>query len=159
MSPDEQARRGEVGEPYLDIAARLLRVTGEACRARPHRDVSAEMRGVPAVMRELVRAGGRLAPGEIASLTGVTDSRVANILHTMEARGWVTRTKGADDRRRVVVELTEAGRAEHERRADQFRRRCAELLSELGEDDARQMLHVMTRVAEVLAARAERGEA
>ena len=152
MSPDEQARRGEVGEPYLDIAARLLRVAGEVCRARPHRDVSA-------VMRELVRAGGRLAPGEIAGLTGVTDSRVANILHTMEARGWVTRTKGSGDRRRVVVELTEAGRAEHDRRADQFRRRCAELLSELGEDDARQMLHVMTRIAEVLAARAERGEA
>lgn len=146
----------DVGEPYLGLADQLMDMAADFRRVGPSPDASAEVRGLPAVLHALADAGGMLAPGQIAELTGVTDSRVANILRTLEQRGWVTRTRSALDRRRVAVKLTDRGREVHDQRAAEFRLRCAAFLRELGEDDARQLLHVASRVGEVLSRHARR---
>lgn len=149
----------DVGEPYLGLARDVMARGAQLGRMRPPHDVSSSTRGLPAVLQELAEADGTLTPGAIAERTHVTDARVANILRVMEERGWITRTKAADDRRRVEVALTQEGRTEYECRKEEVVRFCAGFLREMGEDDARQLLHVMGRMVEVLSAHSKkRGE-
>ncbi|HEY5540098.1 MAG TPA: MarR family transcriptional regulator [Coriobacteriia bacterium] len=47
--------------------------------------------------------------GEIARIQGVTPATATTLVTTLESRGWVTREHDLEDRRRVVVSLTEEG--------------------------------------------------
>lgn len=83
----------------------------------------------PLVMRTVGRAmrlsGGPLLPqqyrllgaiarkprtlGHIARMQGVTPATATTLVTTLETRGWVTRQSDPEDRRRVIVTLTEGG--------------------------------------------------
>ncbi|WP_242883186.1 MarR family winged helix-turn-helix transcriptional regulator [Actinomadura litoris] len=54
---------------------------------------------------------GRAAPSELAADLGMAPNSITGRLDALERRGFVRRTPSATDRRRVVVELTEEGRA------------------------------------------------
>jgi MarR family transcriptional repressor of emrRAB len=53
---------------------------------------------------------GSIAPGEIAQLTGERPNNVTHICNELEERQLITRTPESEDRRRVKVALTTAGR-------------------------------------------------
>jgi DNA-binding MarR family transcriptional regulator len=46
-----------------------------------------------------------LTAGRLAELTGLTTGAVTGVLDRLESKGWVTRRRHPDDRRRVVIEL------------------------------------------------------
>ena len=160
--PDPAASTEGVEPPddlYRELAKRLARQGVELGRLRPAHELSASTRGLPAVMGALVEAPGPLSPGELARKTGVTDARIANALRVLEARGLVRRSPSPVDRRRVEVTLTDLGRAfvhDHTLAAERL---IADFLSELGEDDARDLVRLLDRVLEVLHGRRERGDA
>ena len=160
--PDPAASTEGVEPPddlYRELAKRLARQGVELGRLRPAHELSASTRGLPAVMGALVEASGPLSPGELARKTGVTDARIANALRVLEARGLVRRSPSPVDRRRVEVTLTDLGRAfvhDHTLAAERL---IADFLSELGEDDARDLVRLLDRVLEVLHGRRERGDA
>ena len=52
---------------------------------------------------------GRASPGELAQEMGVSNAGVTGRLDSMEKKGWLQRTPGASDRRRVEVEATREG--------------------------------------------------
>src|SRR5579871_4572247 len=54
--------------------------------------------------------GGSIFPSEIALLTGERPNNVTHICNELESRELITRTPESDDRRRVKVSLTAAGR-------------------------------------------------
>lgn len=59
-------------------------------------------------MRELA-VSGSLTPGDIAERTGLTSSSVTNLVDRLERTGHVRRRAHPDDRRSVLVELTDDG--------------------------------------------------
>ncbi|TPM40118.1 MarR family transcriptional regulator [Mesorhizobium sp. B2-3-4] len=59
--------------------------------------------------------GGPQSAGAIATATGLTPAAVTALIDRLEARGLVTRTRSLEDRRKVVIEGTEATRALSER--------------------------------------------
>jgi DNA-binding MarR family transcriptional regulator len=52
---------------------------------------------------------GRASPGELAQEMGLSNAGVTGRLDSMEKKGWLQRTPGVDDRRRVEVEATREG--------------------------------------------------
>lgn len=52
---------------------------------------------------------GRASPGELVQELGVSGAGVTGRLDGMEKKGWLQRTPGTDDRRRVEVEATREG--------------------------------------------------
>ncbi|WP_041163973.1 MarR family transcriptional regulator [Mesorhizobium opportunistum] len=54
--------------------------------------------------------GGPQSAGAIATATGLTPAAVTALIDRLEARGLLTRTRSLEDRRKVVVEATEATR-------------------------------------------------
>ena len=56
--------------------------------------------------------GGRMRMAELAHLVVQSRSRVSHTASRLEKRGWVERERAPQDRRGVVLVLTEAGRAQ-----------------------------------------------
>jgi DNA-binding MarR family transcriptional regulator len=54
---------------------------------------------------------GHASPGQLAQDLGVSNAGMTGRLDGMEKKGWVKRMPGAEDRRRVDVEVTRAGAA------------------------------------------------
>ena len=54
--------------------------------------------------------GGPQSAGAIATATGLTPAAVTALIDRLEARGLLTRTRSIEDRRKVVIEATEATR-------------------------------------------------
>lgn len=74
---------------------------------------------------------------ERMSISAASLSRTVTVL---EERGWLTRTRSAEDRRVVMIELTQTGRAqllEIERRSEDF---LTETLSKLSQDELARLM-------------------
>ena len=54
--------------------------------------------------------GGPQSAGAIATATGLTPAAVTALIDRLEARGLLTRTRSLEDRRKVVIEATDAAR-------------------------------------------------
>jgi DNA-binding MarR family transcriptional regulator len=71
--------------------------------------------GVPqAVLNSLAiveGAGEPLTPTEISERTLISSATMTNTLDTLEHRGWVRRVPNPEDRRSVLIEITDEGKA------------------------------------------------
>ena len=55
--------------------------------------------------------GGRMTAGELSRATGLSSPATTSMIDRLERKGFVRRVRLADDRRQVLVELTEDGTA------------------------------------------------
>ena len=92
-----------------------------------------------------------LTPGAIAERSHLSSARTANVLRSLEEKGWVSREHDTNDRRRVIVTLTPAGEAERLRRRREFESQAEAFLSRLGEADTREAIRILKRCNQILA--------
>lgn len=62
------------------------------------------------VVLRAVYERGKVAPGELADLLGLTRGAVSKIIDKLEAKGWVHASAKAEDSRFRVISLTRGGR-------------------------------------------------
>lgn len=81
-------------------------------------------------LRQLLQSGA-MTPGQLAREVSLSPATISGILDRLEKRGYLTRTRRPEDKRQVLVELTDAGQALVERTPlplhERFTRRLAEL--------------------------------
>ncbi|MHB1067714.1 MAG: MarR family winged helix-turn-helix transcriptional regulator [Candidatus Nanopelagicales bacterium] len=96
-------------------------------------------------------AGGPLSPTQISQRLFVTTPSTTSLLDTLERRGLVTRLPDPDDRRKILVALTDAG----QRVVDEFLPQVVALqtaaLARLSESERAQLLHCLTVIQETVA--------
>ncbi|MFE3327674.1 MarR family winged helix-turn-helix transcriptional regulator [Streptomyces sp. NPDC059176] len=95
-------------------------------------------------LHKLAGRGGTAAPSDLAADLDLAPASVTGRLDALERRGFVRRTPSTTDRRRVVVELTPAGRATWLGAMDVLGHEEVRLLGVLGEDE-RALLNDMLR--------------
>ncbi|MFI9724279.1 MarR family winged helix-turn-helix transcriptional regulator [Streptomyces sp. NPDC052396] len=94
----------------------------------------------------LAGRGGRATPTELREDLGLAPASVTGRLEALEQREFVVRTPSTEDRRRVDVELTEAGRAAWRSALDVVGREEHRLLGVLTPDERRQLSDLLRRV-------------
>lgn len=131
------------------LTKEMIRLLDEHPRAARDNRFSAIMCGEMAVMR-LLHSGAKqkMTAGELSSRLGMTTSRVAAVLGSLEKKGLLERENDEIDRRRVLVSLTQAGDALCEKRRQHFMKKISMLLSMLG-DDAPEFVRLLGRVFEI----------
>lgn len=131
------------------LTKEMIRLLDEHPRAARDNRFSAIMCGEMAVMR-LLHSGAKqkMTAGELSSRLGMTTSRVAAVLSSLEKKGLLERENDEIDRRRVLVSLTQAGDALCEKRRQHFMKKISMLLSMLG-DDAPEFVRLLGRVFEI----------
>lgn len=91
--------------------------------------------------------GGPVTPGDLARSSGTTTAYVAKLLRSLEAKGEIKRTIDPDDRRRVQVSITGAGQKRLRENETEMHRQTMWLLEHLGEQDARELVRLISRIA------------
>ncbi|MER6124117.1 MarR family transcriptional regulator [Streptomyces sp. NPDC001795] len=97
-------------------------------------------------LHKLAGRGGRAAPSELAADLGLAPASVTGRMDGLERRGFVRRTPSAVDRRRVDVELTDAGRAAWHQALGAVGREEERLLGVLSKDERGQLAALLRRV-------------
>lgn len=135
---------------YEKLAQELMETIDRKGPVPPKDKISASIRGEMAVLRLLGEEGRQIAAGEISRQLNMTTSRIAAVLGSLQKKGFITRETDSEDKRRVLVELTQRGRDfRAERKADALRH-MQQMLMRLGEDDAREFVRLMKRMSEIL---------
>lgn len=143
--PDPLATLGPVGEVLGGIRAlsRGIDSYRHAVAGRLHLGLAEIITLTQLYYDEPVRAG------EVAARTGLTLGSVTSLLDRLERRGYITRVRPPENRRVVLVELTEAGR---ELGRDIFRPVVPLIEDAANEPDAPdpvRMAHCLHRIAEL----------
>lgn len=159
MDCDESPRSdGSPREVDWDGLARELITSGRGMRrGRGVRPKDMEMRGEANALHVLHHHPEGVTPTELARACQVSSARIAKTINQLEGRGLVRREASPSDRRSVIVHLTDEGEREVQRRFEEINAYIAGVLRELGEDDARELVRLVARLAKVVEGRAECG--
>ena len=127
-----------------------------AAHPRPlFKSVDGNVRGMHPILRYVDRATTEVLAGDIAKFMGVSTPRVAAVLNCMEQKGFVVRHPSEGDRRKVVVSITEAGKAELKKVDDELLALAEYLFDTVGDDDLQEFLRVSERISQALQKRYE----
>lgn len=99
------------------------------------------LRGEMKVLTLIIRCGGDVTPGEIASSLDMTAARVAGVLRTLEKKGYIVREVSSSDRRKVLVRTTEEGRQYVEMGLSELQRQLGELISCMGDEKTEMVIN------------------
>jgi DNA-binding MarR family transcriptional regulator len=89
-------------------------------------------------------------PGQIAEIAQLSPGAVTGMLDELEREGVVTRVRSDSDRRRVLVTLTEEGRAVLGRRRRRWAKRWEAAMDDVPERDLEAAAEVMRRIGALL---------
>lgn len=149
---------GGPGQVDWEGLARELLDSGRGMRrGRGVRPKDMEMRGEANALHVLHHHPEGVTPTELARACQVSSARIAKMLNQLEERGLVRREASPSDHRSVIVHLTDEGELEVRQRFERVNDYVAGVLSELGEDDARELVRLVGRLAQIVEGHAECG--
>ena len=126
---------------------RIMRVT--EINARKLADLS-ELTASQLLVLQHLRQAGRALPSAIARAIDLKQATVTVLVNKLEAAGLVTRRRDTEDRRRVWVELTDAGLATLNRSPDLLQNRFEEGFERLEEWEQAMIIVTLERIAALL---------
>ncbi|WP_127754496.1 MarR family transcriptional regulator [Devosia sp. 1566] len=112
------------------------------------RQGSQSLTEVQFALLSILAQGEDLDQTALAGASGIDRSNVADVLKRLEVRGLVRRTAGLEDKRLVLVEITEKGRGLVGVAEQQLRRVDDQMLSQLNPGDRQQFIDLLMRVLE-----------
>ena len=107
-------------------------------------------RGEAFVLYFIKEMDGRTVPSHISYALGVSSARIAVALNSLEEREFITRRIDNDDRRKIIVELTPRGTKYVEELQMKQVERFQNILILLGEEDAKELVRIIGRLATTL---------
>ena len=102
------------------------------------------------ILRYVDSSTSEVLAGDIAEFMGVSTPRVAAVLNRMEQKGFIARRPSASDRRKVVVCITDGGKAELKKVDDHMLRFAEYLYDAVGDDDLNEFLRISERISQAL---------
>jgi len=96
------------------------------------------------------QGGPGLRVSEISKKLNVTSPTVTQLLNELEANGLIERKVDARDRRAVRIQLTDKGLASIERITEAFLDSFNGLVEHLGEDESKQLAHLLKKASAYL---------
>lgn len=107
-----------------------------ASRSKATRSFERCAQGEMFVLRELAFQGAR-TPSQLAEAMGATSGRISTILAGLGRKGWIMRTADPDDRRSVVIALSDAGWRAFREHGDKLVARLEWVFTQMGETRTR----------------------
>ena len=102
------------------------------------------------VLKILLLQGGTTTPTEISEAMNSTKGRVSAVLNALEKKGEVTRAIDKDNRRNIIVTLTDSGREHVMNELQSGYRTMTHIFEELGEQDSGEFIRMLTKVFKLM---------
>lgn len=132
-----------VGMDYKLEAVHELMFAMWASRSKATRSFERGTQGEMFVLRELRFRGSR-TPSQLAQAMGATSGRISSILSGLTKKGWIVRTGDPEDRRSVVIELSDEGRRVVKQHSDRLVEDLSWVFSQMGERRTREFVGLLS---------------
>ncbi|MDR0219920.1 MAG: MarR family transcriptional regulator [Lachnospiraceae bacterium] len=136
---------------YTQLALEFMEKMQLLHKAKPKKNLDDALHGEAFVLHFLANAEEEVLPGEIGQAMNVSSARIAQTLNNIEKKGFITRQIDPRDRRKIKVRLTQEGKAEAEKHHQKLVAWTTAILASLGEQDAKEYIRIMGRLAEIYA--------
>ncbi|EAH3832863.1 MarR family transcriptional regulator, partial [Listeria monocytogenes] len=83
---------------------------------------------------------------DVKEFLSVSKPAVSQMLSSLEKRGFLVRDVDKNNRRNVIVTLTDTGREVLSVELENFNIKLKKIISHLGEDDVKQMIEIVNRM-------------
>lgn len=143
----DRTTNASIEEQVLTELRRILRATQLAVRALAR---EAGMTPSQVIVLQLLKAQQEMTARQIADAMHLTQATVTSLLDVLQERGWITRTRDQQDRRRVHVRLTKEGVRQIERTPTSLHQRFVDQFRALQPWEQSMMLATLQRIAHLL---------
>jgi len=96
-----------------------------------------------------------ISPSTIAEKVGVKPATMTGLLDGLEQKGQIKRLSDPEDRRRVGIQLTEAGRQILDKMLPGYYKQIAKFMADLDEDERQNLIFLLGKVNKGLSALAQ----
>jgi DNA-binding MarR family transcriptional regulator len=134
---------------YNALAREYMKILYKMRKRKSPKRINDSLHGEQFVLAFLSRHDGRVIPGDISKEMGISSARVAAALNNLEVKGMISRSIDPCDRRRILVELTDAGRMQEAEHTKQIMGMLARMLEGLGEEDSVVFLRILGKLSEL----------
>ncbi len=107
-------------------------------------------RGEGSILFLLSCHDGPMKPSELALLQGTTKGRISMVLKSLELKGQVERAVDPENRRNILVSITETGRSRISEDVGSLRRLLESVFLEMGEKDSREYIRLLEKVLKLM---------
>ena len=140
MEPSAELEK-EVDQ-FIHIFARLM-------GGRPERRALTISKGEFGLMMFLAEQTDGVTSSMIQEAMRIGAGGVANLLKSLEKKGYVSKTRDQEDRRANCVTLTEEGRGVLKERYEQVRRAAALYMTQIGLEESRSFNRTLLKILEI----------
>ena len=133
---------------YDLIAAELLEKMRLISKMKFHSTIFECLRGEILILYYISANNGEALPGTISKEVNVSSARVAVALNNLENKNLITREIDHDDRRRILVKITDNGREFINNCFNFAIKQTAVILSTLGEHDAKEFVRIIGKLSD-----------
>jgi DNA-binding MarR family transcriptional regulator len=131
---------------YRALAAELFEWRTKAQHS-PFRGIPQETsHGEMGILIYLLAHHDGASAGDLSKWMRITTGRVATALKSLEKKKYIQRRSDESDKRKVLVYVTDAGKAFAHERYEEALSGMEKILSMLGEDDAREFVRISKRI-------------
>lgn len=101
------------------------------------------------MLRCLYLKNDTMSAGELSRIMDIGTGGVANLLNSLEKKGYITRQMNPADRRGIVISLSESGRCIANEKEKEALDKATVLLSQLGKEDTEHLIRIYQRMLDI----------
>jgi len=133
---------------YESLAHDFIEVMHQISTRDVQNQINDSMHGENFVLFYISEHEGNVIPSDISNAMGITSARIAAVLNSLERKGLISRRIDLEDRRRILIDLNDAGR-DYVHKQNQVRISfIVNMFQYLGEDDAKEYIRIMKKLAD-----------
>ncbi|MBP3736975.1 MAG: MarR family transcriptional regulator [Lachnospiraceae bacterium] len=136
---------------YQELAKEYLQVKSGRIQLQLGRAIMGLTEGGIYVLHVLHKMGGKAYPKDIVNEIGISSARVAKVLNGLESDGMIVRSRDPEDGRQTIITMTKKGIKKAEYNEQTSYKRLAQVLSMLGEKDAREYVRIEKKLSACVA--------
>lgn len=133
-----------------ELTNEIMNAMQTLMRGRTQKNMDVFLKGEEYVLQYLAFNNNYSLPGEISQAVGVSTARIAATLNSLEGKGLILRQIDISDRRRILVEITEEGKALAQQKKQEMFKRTEQTLTALGETDSKHLLRIMNKLNDIM---------
>lgn len=132
---------------YEKIAQEYMATIYQMSQRNSQKQINDSMYGENFVLFFIFEHSSRVSPSDISKAMGITSARIAAILNSLEKKDLISRRIDPDDRRRILIEITEEGKTQVAQQRQEITKMTTAMLEYLGEEDALELVRIMKKLA------------
>lgn len=132
---------------YVHLANEFMETMHQMHKRKTQKQLNDSMQGENFVLFYISKHEGNVIPSDISNEMGITSARIAATLNSLEKKGFIARRIDAEDRRRILIELTDLGKDQVQKQYQTIMNMTTNILKYLGEEDATEFVRIMKKIS------------